>query len=422
MNHFYRQKEVISIFFILLFFSTNLFSQNRRNSYVNPYILPLIFDGKAMDDLSIPMPESPLLKQQESLFPIEKLQIPFLDEREKRENIQRKAYRNLLSNRIDLVQFSYLDFPDELEKITEIKAPTIFQSLFKIEPEFDNNTIDRSARFVPQRKYWIINGNSLIQFSQTYISKNWYKGGVGNHNLLSVQNVTANYRKNKVQFNNFAEWRLSFFTNPNDTTRIFKIGEDLIRTYSDFGFTAFKNWAYSTNIEIKTQFFKSFRDNSTDYTSSFAAPLHITMGILGMKYQLNKTFPKDKNKRLTVSADISPLSVQYILVSDRNVNPKRFGIEEGKHHLLDFGSTINSRLVLNVNKQVSFSSRFRYFTNYEKVVIELENELNMAVLGNFSTRLYVFTRFDDSPGIVKDERLGYIQVNELLSFGLNYRW
>ena len=421
MNHFYRQKEVFSIFFILLFFSTNLFSQYRGNLLPNPYLLPLVFDGKIADDISVPLPESPF-PSRTTLFPFEELQISFLDEREIRESFQRKAYRNLLRNRIDLVQYSYLDFPEELERIQEIKPPNIFQSLFKVDLEVEHNTIDRSARFIPQRIYWDTRGNSLIQFSQTYISKNWYKGGIGNHNLLSVQNFTANYKKRKVQFNNFIEWRLSFFTNPNDTIRTFKVGEDLIRTYSDFGFTAFKNWSYSTNIDIRTQFFKSYRDNSMVYTSAFLAPLQVTMGVLGMKYQLNKTFPKDKNKRLNLSADISPLSVQFVLVTDKNVNPKRFGIEEGKNHLLDLGSTINSKLTMNINKQVSFSSRFRYFTNYERVIIELENELNMAVLNNFSTRLYLFTRFDDSPGIVKDDRLGYIQINELLSFGLNYRW
>ena len=444
MTHFYRQKKIfILVLFTFFVSSSSLFSQDLEkekflygsewDEFVfpdtpfveekplmpNPYFLPVVFDGKYTDDLSIFLPE--IVEKKEQILPSALQMPPLFEEIKIREKIRKKGYRDLLRYRVDLVKFSYLDFSGEIEKIEEIK-PNIFQSLFNPKLEFENNTIDQSARFVPKRLYWVISGSHLLQFSQNYLSDNWYKGGVGNLNLLSVQSFTANYKKGKVQFNNFLEWKLSFYTNPNDTLRNSRIGEDAIRSYSDFGIKAFNNWLYSSNLEIKTQFFKNYKENSPEYVSALLAPLQVNLGVLGMKYQLNKKYKRDKYKKLDLSVDISPFSVQYTKIFDKKVAPKRFGIEEGESSILDLGSTMNAKLVMNVNRQFSFSSRIKYFSNYEKVSIEAENELNMSITNHFSTRLYVFARFDDSPGIVKDKDLGYFQINEMIRFGFNYKW
>ena len=390
--------------------------------YINPFLLPIVFDGKLPGDImSIELPSFAEKENQMSsaLDPIQ-LQSKkklFID------TLRRNAYQYLIRNHIELVKYTKNDLPKAIEKTEEVKL-NIFQQLFEIDytPSPDNG--DKIETFKPQRVYWIKTGSSLLQFSQNYISDNWYKGGIGNLNLLSVQKFNFNYKKDAIEFNNLVEWKLSFFTNPNDTVRNFRIGEDLIRTYSDFGIRAFNNkWSYSTNIELKTQLFRNYRENKKDEViSSILSPVIINMGILGMKYQLNKTYPNNKHKKLNLFADISPLSVQYTYVANEKVNPKRFGIEEGETYLLDFGSTINSKLVINFNQQVSFSSRLKIFTNYEKTIVESENELNMSLSRFFSTRLYLYSRFDDSPGLVRDPKMGYLQTNELFSFGFNYKW
>ncbi len=62
----------------------------------------------------------------------------------------------------------------------------------------------------------------------------------------------------------------------------------------------------------------------------------------------------------------------------------------------------------------------KYFTNYSKVEAELENTLNMSLSRFFSTRLYLHLRYDD--GVPKDTDYGYLQVSEVVSFGLNFKW
>jgi hypothetical protein len=409
-------------------FPIDLFSQ-RVEYPVNPYFLPLVFDGKFTDSITTVSLPSPCLKM--ALDSTARLNdcegnnrgLPVLVKRpdDYINRLREKAYRDFLRNCAPLVKYSRLHFPTKVEKVEPI-SPNIFQSLFTVEAGYERK-VDRSTRFVPKRKYWIYGGSSLLQFSQNYISDNWYNGGIGNQNLLSVQNFTFNYKKGKIQSNHTIEWKLSFYTNSNDSLRDFRLGEDLVRTYSDFGLKAFNDkWSYSTNLEIKTKLFRNYKENSQEYISALFSPLQINMGILGMKYQLEKKFRQDKYKKYNFSVDISPLSVQYTWVADRKVDPVRYGIQGDNSCLLDLGSTLNAKIVIHFNRQVSFTSRFKYFTNYEKVIFESENELNIPLNRFFSTRLYLYGRFDDSSGVKRDPFWGHLQLNELLSFGFNFKW
>lgn len=381
--------------------------------------LPIVFNGNQWDSISF-MPE-PLIKENKTMFPETLITNRMFEDVDKKNKFYTSTYRSILHNDLDMIKYNLYEFPEDKELIGEI-SPNIFQSLFAIDYDAEQEKLDRPEKFHPKRKYWFINGNHLIQFSQNYISDNWYKGGTKNLNLLNVQSITVNYRKGKVQFNNLLEWKLSLFTNSNDTLRDVKFGEDLIRIYSDFGIHAINNWYYSTNIEIKTQLFQNFKENTNDMISAPFSPLIVKMGILGMKYQVEKKSKKVKDRVFNVSADISPLSIQYTYVGNDRVDETRFGVKAGSKAVTDLGSTINSKFVMKFNKNVTFSSRFSFFTNYDKVIMESENELNMPINRYFSTRLYVFARFDDSEGIVKDNKLGYFQLNELLSFGFNFKW
>ncbi len=398
------------------------FAPWRRPLERDDAFLPFYFDGKIL-------PKGKLFRAtlRDSLFNVYKYAPPSFPTpktdaiAELEEQLDRNAYYYFVDHYPDWLQYFYWNQPEKLEP--EPLKTNIFQELFAVDNNPNFGGITGPEKFDPGWKFWFINGGSFIQFSQNYISKNWYKGGLGNLNILSNQNVTINYKKNRVQFNNFIEWNLSLYTNPVDTIRKTKIGTDLLRTYSDFGIRAFnERWFYSTNLELKTQLFNNYAENTNVVVSAFNAPLFVNMGILGMKYRLNKGYKANKYKRLTVDADISPLSLRITYVGDRRVDPTRYGIPAGDEHKTDFGSLVNSTLVFNFNKNVWLRSRFKYFTNYERMEIESENELNMALNRYFSTRIYVYARFDDTEGIPKDPALGYLQMNEILSFGFNYRW
>ena len=381
--------------------------------------LPIIADGKHLNLLNRSLvPECPLTKP--LIPPLRFSTYRLFADFNHKNDLNRMAYDSLIINNLAQIKYTGADFSGKVEHIEEIPS-NIFHFLFKINYDFDRDKTARPGRFHPKRRYWIYNGNHQIQLSQNYISTNWYKGGVRNLNLINTHNVTFNYSKNKFQANNYAEWKLNVFTNPNDTLRFFRIADDLIRTYSNFGIQAIHNWYYSSFLELKSQLFKNFIENTNQSQTSAFSPLYINSG-LGMRYQITKTNPKVKDKKIDFNTDISPLSIAYIGVFNKEVDPTRFGIATGRWHLINFGSTLNAKLTINFNKNVNFTSRFYYFTNYQNITSESENTLNMPINRYFSTMLYLFVRYDNNKQLVKDPTWGYFQINELISFGFNYNW
>jgi hypothetical protein len=229
-----------------------------------------------------------------------------------------------------------------------------------------------------------------------------------------------NYRKEKVRFNNTFEWRLSVFTAPDDTIRKYRIGDDLIRYYGDFGLDAFaKKWSYSTNLDVRSQLFNNFPTNSNEIRSAFLAPLYVNGGV-GLKYNLDKRFEKVRHRRVRLDLHLAPLSFNFRYIGNEKVSVTRYGIEEGKKHTMDLGSTVTANLIYDFNRYITWNSRLKYFTSYEKVEAEFENTLNMALTNAFSTRFFLNLRFDDS--VPPDPKFKYLQITQLLSFGLNYKW
>ena len=425
MKHFFSNKGFFVLFLmIIVFHPVHLFSQQGKFPF-NPYFLPPVFDEQFPNDTitKLTLPENPYTKP---LFFLPQLN-PSLSiitpEQAFINSFRKDAFRYFLRWNVTSIKYTKSHFIGKVEKVEPIRT-NIFQHLFRLEADPEEKKNIQATRYVPKRKYWINQGISSLQFSQNYISKNWYSGGVGNQNLLSIQKFTANYKKGNLQFNNQIDWKLSFYTTPNDTLRSFRLGEDLVRTYSDFGLKAFKDkFFYSSNLEIKTKLFRGYKENTLLYTSALLSPLEINMGVIGIKYQLNKTSPKDKYRKTSLAIDLSPLSVQFTWVADSAVlKLNRYGIPADKKFLLDLGSTLNARLTFNINKQTTFTSRIKYFTNYKKTICEVENELNMSLNRFFSTRLYLYGRFDDTPTMKRDDKLGYLQINELLSFGFKYTW
>jgi len=426
-NNIYSQGQKLDSIFYKKQYIDKIFYQTQDSESIvytdtvilrSPFI-PIIFDvNKLILDKRL-TPECPLLKPEIPSLVISKHKL-FADVYNKNA-IDLYVYNYLIMNNFEQIKYTTADFSGKAESIEAIKS-NIFQTLFKVDPDLDKDKVGKPGRFYPKRRYWIYNGNHKIQLSQNYISENWYKGGAENLNLLNRHDLSFNYKKDKFQANNLVEWRLNLYTNPNDTLRLYRIGEDLVRTYSNFGVQAINNWYYSSFIEMKTQLFKNFKENSEQMLSSIFSPLYINIGLLGIRYQIDKSFPKVKGKKINFNSEISPLSIEYVTVLNKDIDPKRFGIKEGNWHLTNIGSTINAKLIYNFNKNVNYTSRLYYFTNYEKVTAEWENTLNLPINRYFSTILYLFFRYDDNPTLTKDKILGYFQLTELLSFGFNYSW
>ncbi len=390
----------------------------RDTMLYNPLFLPVVFSGR------IESPDSAFIypkKKEETkgiLISTDKTFEPLLE----KQTFVDKVRRDFFLDNPSKIKYSAstLNGARHTATDTEVREKfNPFKELLSSETSFSLEKPDVEGVKIG-RVYWIKSGEHSLQLTQNYFSPNWHKGGTSNLNINNYHVFRANYEKDKVRFNNMFEWRLSLYNAPEDTIRDYRIGDDLLRYYGDFGLDAYKKtWSYSTNLEARTQMFTSHIPNKTDLRSAFLAPLYVNAGI-GMKYNLDKKSETVRNRRIRLAIAISPLSINYKYVGNDDVDKARYGIPEGKNSILDKGSTLSSTLIYNLSKYITWNSRLKYFTNYSKVEAELENTLNMSLSRFFSTRLYLHLRYDD--GVPKDPDYGFLQVNEVVSFGLNFKW
>ena len=91
-------------------------------------------------------------------------------------------------------------------------------------------------------------------------------------------------------------------------------------------------------------------------------------------------------------------------------------------HARDATHSLCADLAFDFNRNVSWQSRLYFFTTYgDHTIGEFENTLVLAISRFFSTRIYFHLRYDDGVEKTEDNK-SYFQLNELLSFGFNYKW
>jgi len=266
----------------------------------------------------------------------------------------------------------------------------------------------KSVKFSP----WTLKSLANLQFSQNYVSSNWYQGGSDNISILGIINGTFNYdNKKNIQWDNFAEWRLGFNSVEGDTMRLLNTNDDVFRATSKLGIKAGGNWFYSGSVDFSTQFFNSYKAiNSTDMKAKLLTPVRLNIGV-GLDYKYEKLF----------SLMLSPLSYKFIYANDTiNVNKKSFGILPGEKVLSQIGSSFRAQINYSPSREIQIDSKLSFYTNYEKVEIDWEIIGNFRVNRFLSTRLSLNPRYDNTVILAAGEK-AKIQFKELLTFGLSYK-
>lgn len=398
----------------------------RDTAIVNPLFTPILFKGGLIPE-ELQLYDKDYVAKQYPRFPLYEPDTTLFQEEVLRGKLQNTAYNYVRVNNPEYFRYSKRDLPTDVVKTHVIKKPTYEPELIKVESDpstFDD--VDAPVKFIPERRYWTSHFESAIQFAQNYISPNWHKGGVSALNLTNRQYFIYNYNKDKVQFTNELEWKTNVYTAPKDTLRDYKIGDDVLRLHSNIGYKAFNKWFYTFDATFQTQLFSNFKENTDVKMAGLLAPLSVNLGI-GMKYDLNKSFPHHRHKKLTLSANLAPLSYTFMYSVDKEIDLGRHGFKKDEatgmynHKLSQFGSTVNATMTFQFNRNVSWYSRFYYFTSYDRILGEFENRLTMAISRFFSTTISLNLRYDDA--VEKREDFdSYLQLNELLSFGFNYKW
>ena len=282
-------------------------------------------------------------------------------------------------------------------------------------PLSDVNPQAVSDVVVQKPNFWVTKGSFSTQLTESFFSPNWYQGGVNNLNLLSMLTLEANFdNKRKVQWDNKLDARLGFYQNQGADGKMEDIqsNQDLLRLTSKLNLKAIRNWNYAIEAQGNTQML-NHRDADGNLQSGFLLPADFSFTV-GMDFK--KSF-----NRGSVSIFPGPLSYKLNYVIDADFAEK-YGIDPGKHARHDLGSKIEVNFDYKITENISYKTRFYYFTGrYEYVQVDWENTLNFQVSKYLSTKLFFHTRFDDLVEMPHD-KWKFFQFKQYLMLGLNYAW
>jgi len=328
-------------------------------------------------------------------------------------DLRQNARDEITRKDVNLYKISYSELPDpETTKYHFIKG----EPLTNIQFTQKEKTLTNDRRLIVRKEKlspWHSKANLLLQFSQNMVSSNWHQGGNSTLSVLGILNGQLNYDNNdNIQWENSGEWRLGINAIFNDSTAIRSINtnDDVVKINSKLGIKAGENIFYSGSVDISTQLIHSYKDiNSTVLKGAFLTPVRMNIG-MGLDYKYKKLF----------SLMLAPVSFKYIYINETDaskINPNLFGIETGKNHLSEIGSSLKGQLSYSPFRELQVDSKLTFYTNYEKVEIDWEMVGNFTINRFLSTRLTFNPRFDNT---VIGEK-AFIQFKELLSFGLAYK-
>lgn len=265
---------------------------------------------------------------------------------------------------------------------------------------------------ITRPNFWTIGGDYYLQFLQNYVSDNWYKGGESNYSVLGRVTMFANYNnKQKVKWDNKLEMRLGYQTSKGDTVHTLKTSDDMIRYTGKLGLQASKKWYYTIQLIGQTQFTHGYKSNDKKVYSDFFSPFNLNLSV-GMDYNVDWF-----HHRLKGSAHLAPLAFNWKYVGRANL-ATRYGLDEGKHGMTDYGSECTFDLAWQIADNIKWKTRLWGYTTYKRAEIEWENTISFQFNRYISTNIFLYPRFDD--GVKRKDDQSYWQFKEFMSVGFSY--
>ncbi len=268
-----------------------------------------------------------------------------------------------------------------------------------------------------QRRHWLHNVGSSLQFSQAYVSKNWYQGG--NNHLALLFNFYWNVNLNQVYhpnllFQSSLSYKLGLNSTPQDEVHSYSISEDVLQYNLNTGLKAFRKWFYSLNLQFKTQMLRNYEQNSMKRKASFLSPGDLNIG-LGMAYSF-----ENSKKTLQLTATVSPISYNLKTCITDKIDHAQFNIAPHRKSRSEAGSNGEFNMTWKMTPNISYRTRVFLFSDYDYFLSDWENTFSFDINRFLSTQIYVHLRYDTSTDTNTSWR--HFMLREVLSFGLSYSW
>ena len=411
-----KDKFICSLWlFFFVFLCPTIWAQEKDslsvNNEKNVLFFPIIFDSiKVSDFFPIIEPqEITYKKKQTSPFTTtkfqEQCQLMIL-----KEKIRRKVVNRIAVEKPELIDCYNLNpYDSNLDKVQVEERRFMISGLEPTKAEIKVGKI-KEVNFQKDNGPWSFDGNLALQFSQYYVTKNWYKGGTPNATFLSILDYNIDYRKGKFMWENDFDLKIGFYNTEEDTIRAFRVNNDVfdISTLAAYQTWFSKKVYYSAAVDFKTSMFTGYKKtNSNEIVSAFLSPTRMYFS-LGMECRYN-------NK---TSIRVSPAAYKLLFVVDDRIDPLHVGLDSTETYVGYPGCLAQAKIDWRFSKEINLTSKIDFFASYTSKNIEFDWE----VVGKFiinrylSTRLSLIMRYDNTP---KDED-AKIQVQEQLSFGFNY--
>ena len=340
--------------------------------------------------------------------------VKVLNSRETLVELRRSTRGEFARKAAHLYVLSFSDLPDPDKYKSHLIEGRERRKVEFVDEDTDYDHIKRNMHLRKMKlNPWYTLATTMAQFSQNYVSENWYQGGNSNVAVLGIVTGKLNYDDKKIiQWENNLEWRMGFNSVSGDTLRMLNTNDDVLKINSKLGIKASGNWFYSGSVDFSTQFFNSYAGvNSPVLKTTFLTPVRLNVGF-GFDYKYQKIF----------SLMIAPVAFKYIYVdNDIKINPNLFGIETGKNVLMEVGSALKAQLTYCPSHEIQLDSKFSFYTNYKKVEIDWEIVCNLTINRFLSTRISFNPRYDNTV-IQAEGQKAQMQFKQLMSVGFSHKF
>lgn len=275
----------------------------------------------------------------------------------------------------------------------------------------DNTDTTSATAVADSIKYWKFAGQTALHFNQMSLN-NWSSGGESSLAGKTSAKLRLSYGKDNVNFD--SKLNMMFGLIGLEESGLQKT-DDKIDFSSNYSLKAFKDWSYSTFLNLKTQFAEGYKyPNDSTVISDFFAPGYITLS-LGMKYK-----PSDELLIL-----LSPASGKFTFVCNQELaNKGSFGVkpavvddstgmilEEGKNYKAEFGINVVFSIEKEVVKNITAESKLNLYNNYLddnlpnrwNIDLDWESNITFAVNKHIETDLYIHMIYDHETKISQYE-------------------
>lgn len=329
----------------------------------------------------------------------------------------RNMQRKMFFEHPELVKYNINMLPEAPKRYFAVVDPTAHTIQMEEVTVTPGKTTMSSLKV--KKKHWISTFNASLQFSQAFISPNWYQGG--NNNVNALGNVYYNVKLNpvyhpKVLFETTALYKLGLNNAPDDSIHNYSISEDLLQVNTTLGVKAIRHWYYSLTGQFKTQCLRSYPTNSTKLRTAFLAPGELNVG-LGMTYNYS-----NKKKTLSFDASIAPLSYALRMCLNPDVDPTLYNIPAGERFSNKYGSSAELKTMWKITYNIIYTGRIFTFTDYTNTQIDFENKFSFEVNRFLTTQLYWHLRYDSHTPPSRDPAWKNLQMKEILSMGFAYKF